>query len=234
MASPRNRPSTTTDDARVRRETDLRGSYADRLALASVFRGIGDAAIQAIAKNAELRTLRRRQILWKQGSHAYELAFVWSGQLDVTRSFEGRVTYRAVRINEVIGFSNAIGRAVCSVDVVAGEPSTRVLIVPGDVLRSLIPIHPEIAYRALEYMGDLVGRLSDEIEMLHHGTLEARLVRRLTELAEGRREVRVTHLQLAEQVAARRESVTRALSLLEERGMLKCRRGRIEISSDGS
>jgi CRP/FNR family transcriptional regulator, cyclic AMP receptor protein len=217
----------------TRKTNDLRGSYAERLALASVFRGIGDAAIEAIAKTAELRTLRRRQILWKQGSHAYELAFVWAGQLDVTRSFEGRVTYRAVRINEVIGFSNAIGRAVCSVDVVAGEESgTRVLIVPGDVLRSLIPIHPEIAYRALEYMGDLVGRLSDEIEMLHHGTLEGRLVRRITELAEGRREVRVTHLELAEQVAARRESVTRALALLEERGMIKCGRGRIEILSD--
>jgi CRP-like cAMP-binding protein len=230
MASPRNRPSSS----RAATTADLRGSFAERLALASVFRGIGEAAIEAIAKHAELRTLRVRQILWKQGSHAYELAFVWAGQLDVTRSFEGRVTYRAVRINEVIGFSNAIGRAVCSVDVVAGEPGTRVLIVPGDVLRSLIPTYPEIAYRALEYMGDLVGRLSDEIEMLHHGTLESRLTRRLTELAEGRREVRVTHLELAEQVAARRESVTRALSILEERGMIKCGRGRIEILSGAS
>ncbi len=206
-------------------------SYAERLAIASVFRGIGDAAVLAIAKSATMRNLRARQVLWRQGSHAYELAFVWSGQLDVVRSFEGRVTYRAVRINEVIGFSNAIGRAVCSVDVIARE-ATRVLIVPGDVLRSLIPVHPEIAYRALEYMGDLVAQLSDEIEMLHHGTLEGRLVRRLEQLAEGRREVKVTHLELATQIAARRESVSRALSDLERRGMIKCGRGRIEICGD--
>ena len=35
--------------------------------------------------------------------------------------------------------------------------------------------------------------------------------------------------EIAEQVAARRESVTRALKKLEARGMLVLRRGRIEI-----
>jgi len=203
-------------------------SAAARLGQAAVFRGLGEAALEAIAKHATMRALRPRQVLWKQGSFAYELAFVWEGRLDVARNIEGRVTYRAVKMNEVIGFSNAMGRAVCTVDVVAAE-STRVLLVPGDVLRGLVPRYPEIAFRALEYMGELVGRLSDEVEMLHHGSLEGRLVRRLRELAAGKREVKVTHLDLATQVGARRESVTRALAQLEERGVLRCRRGRIEV-----
>lgn len=203
-------------------------SAAARLGQAAVFRGLGETALEAIAKHATLRSLRRGQVLWRQGSFAYELAFVWEGHLDVARSIEGRITYRAVKMNEVIGFSNAMGRAVCTVDVVAGE-STRVLLVPGDVLRGLVPKHPEIAFRALEYMGELVGRLSDEVEMLHHGSLEGRLVRRLRDLAAGKREVRITHLELATQVGARRESVTRALAELEERALVRCGRGRIEI-----
>ncbi len=215
------------DDPPVRRNVSG-AQAAERLGQAAVFRGLSETTLAAIAKEAELRVLRRGQVLWKQGSFAYELAFVWEGRLDVARSIEGRVTYRAVRINEVIGFSNAIGRAVCTVDVVAGEP-TRLLLVPGDVLRGLVPKHPEIAFRALEYMGELVGRLSDEVEMLHHSTLEGRLVRRLRELAGGRREVPLTHQELAAQVGARRESVTRALKVLEERGMIACRRGRIEV-----
>lgn len=210
------------------RATPSSSEVAKRLGQAAVFRGLSEPTLAAIAKHAELRSLKRGQVLWRHGSFAYELAFVWEGRLDVARSVEGRVTYRAVRINEVIGFSNAIGRAVCTVDVVAGE-ATRLLLVPGDVLRGLIPKHPEIAFRALEYMGDLVGRLSDEVEMLHHSTLEGRLVRRLRELAGGRREVALTHQEIATQVGARRESVTRALKGLESRKMIKCRRGRIEV-----
>lgn len=203
---------------------------AKRLELAIPFQGIGDKALLAIARAGQLRHLRKSQVLWRQGSHAYELAFVWEGQLEVVRRVEARVTYRAVRINEVIGFSNAMGRAVCTVDVVAGVAS-RVFLVPGDTLRALVPAHPEIAFRALEYMGELVGRLSDEVEMLHHRSLEGRIVRRLRELAAGKKEIVITHQALAEQVAARRESVTRALAELEKRGLVVCRRGRLEIGA---
>jgi CRP-like cAMP-binding protein len=207
-----------------------KADVARRLEQAEFFRGLGEAALLAIARDGHVKSLKAGQLLWKQGTYAYELAFVWEGQLEVVRRIEGRVTYRSVPINGVIGYSNAIGRAVCTVDVLAG-PASRVLLIPGDVLRTLIPKHPEIAYRALETLGALVGRLSDEVEMLHHRSLEGRVVRRLRELAEGRREVVITHQALAEQVAARRESVTRALKLLEERGMITCRRGRIEIGA---
>src|SRR5262249_2628967 len=129
-----------------------------RLGNVPIFRELDDKAMRIIAKSVEFRSLRRGQVLWQQGSHAYELAYVWGGQLNVLRTLEGRVNYRAVKMNDVIGFSNAIGRAVCSVDVVAAEPS-RIVIVPGDVLRGLVPRYPEIAFRALEHMGALVARL---------------------------------------------------------------------------
>ncbi len=203
---------------------------ASRLGLSDFFRGLGPPTLEALAREGATRSLKAGQRLWKQGSQAYELAFVWEGELEVVRRLEGRVSYRSVGINGVIGFSNAIGRAVCTVDVVAGPP-TRLIVIAGDVLRGLIPTHPEIAYRALEYMGALVGRLSDEVEMLHHGSLEARLLKRLRELASNRQEILITHLALAEQVAARRESVTRALSLLEQRGILSCSRGRIVLAA---
>jgi CRP/FNR family transcriptional regulator len=202
--------------------------FAVRLGQAAVLRGLGEATLLAIANRAELRTLKGGQVLWKQGQHAYELAFVWEGRLDIVRSLPGKVRYRVVGQNEVVGFSNAMGHAPCTVDVIAGEP-TRVLLVPGDVLRSLVPKHPEIAFRALEHLGELVGRLSDEVELLHHGSLETRLLVRLRDLSAGRREIVITHEELASQVAARRESVTRTLKHMERRGVLRCRRGRIEI-----
>jgi CRP-like cAMP-binding protein len=205
--------------------------YAKRLAAVPLFHGLGDALLREVAKSAILRSLRRGQVLWRYGSHAYELAFVWNGQLDVRRS-HGKLTFRSVRQNEIIGFSNAMGLTPCTVDVVAGAP-TRVLLVPGDVLRGLVPKHPEIAFRALDHMGALLGQLSDEVELLHHGSLEDRIAQRLRTLSAGRREVTITHEELAQHVAARRESVSRVLSTFEKRGLVRCRRGRIELLDNG-
>ena len=202
-------------------------AFARRLGQTALFGGLDDAPLLAMARHATLRTLRRAQVLWKHGAHAYELALVWEGQLDVVRRAE-KVHFRTVKQNEIIGVSNAMGLTPCTVDVVAAEAS-RVLLVPGELLRSLVPRHPEIAFRALDYMGALLGRLSDEVELLHRSSLEDRVVHRLRKLAAGRLEVAVTHQELAEQVAARRESVSRVLSDLEGRGMVRCRRGRIEI-----
>lgn len=204
--------------------------FARRLGLASLFHGLGDEPLLAIAKHAQLRSLRRGQILWRYRSHAYEIAFVWDGHLQVRRSEES-LTFRAVRQNEIIGVSNAMGLTPCTVDVVAGEAS-RILLVPGEVLRSLVPRYPEIAFRALDHMGELLGRLSDEVELLHRGSLEDRVVHRLKMLSTGQKEVKITHEELAEHVAARRESVSRVLAALERRRVLRCRRGRIEMLSE--
>lgn len=201
--------------------------FAKRLGIAPLFQGLGDAPLLAIAKHAQLRSLRRGQILWRYRSNAYELAFVWDGHLQVRRA-ERSITFRSVRQNEIIGVSNAMGLTPCTVDVVAGE-ATRVLLVPGELLRSLVPKYPEIAFRALDHMGALLGNLSDEVELLHRGSLEDRVVHRLRSLSSGRREVAITHEELAEHVAARRESVSRVLTTLEKRGVLRCGRGRIEM-----
>ena len=60
--------------------------FAKRLGIASLFHGLGEEPLLAIAKHAVLRSLRRGQILWKYRSHAYELAFVWDGHLQVRRA----------------------------------------------------------------------------------------------------------------------------------------------------
>ena len=78
-------------------------------------------------------------------------------------------------------------------------------------------------------MGALLGRMSDEVELLHHGSLEKRVKHRLRTLGAGRTQIVIKHEELAQQVGARRESVSRVLSELSRRGLIRCGRGRIEI-----
>jgi CRP-like cAMP-binding protein len=208
--------------------TDEGTTAARRLRMAPVFAKLDLAVLEKIARGAVFRRLKKGAHLWKQGQLAPELAFVWEGELRVVRRGSAGVTFRSVPINQVIGFSNAIGGTPCSVDVDAAL-STRVMLVAGETLRSLIPKHPEIAFQALGYMGDLVARLSDEVELLHHADLRTRLLVRLGMLSEGRREIEITHQALATQVGARRETVTRMLLKLERAGAIVCGHGRIAV-----
>lgn len=218
--------------AAVRKGTNLDAVSARiaRIRETTIFAGLDDKACAELAAISHFRTLRKGTVLWKQGSHAYELAFVWEGALGVVRQGgDERVGYRIVSINETIGFSNAMGRIPCSVDVIAHE-ATRVLLFPGDTLRGLVPSHPEIAFGAIAYLGELVASLSDEIEHLHSDSLEDRVLARLRKHAKGRREVVITHAELASQVAARRETITRLLATLEARGLVTLARGRITVN----
>lgn len=138
---------------RKRADADTVVARTTRIRETTIFAGLNDKAYAELAAIAHFRALRKGTVLWKQGSHAYELAFVWEGALGVVRSKgDERVGYRIVAMNETIGFSNAMGRVPCSVDVVAHE-TTRVLLFPGDTLRGLVPSHPEIAFRAIAYLG---------------------------------------------------------------------------------
>ena len=214
---------------RKRADADTVVARTTRIRETTIFAGLDDKAYAELAAIAHFRALRKGTVLWKPGSHAYELAFVWEGALGVVRSKgDERVGYRIVAMNETIGFSNAMGRVPCSVDVVAHE-TTRVLLFPGDTLRGLVRSHPEIAFRAIAYLGELVASLSDEIEHLHNDTLEERVLARLRRHAQGRREVTITHAELASQVAARRETITRLLATLEKRGLVRLARGRITV-----
>jgi CRP-like cAMP-binding protein len=53
---------------------------------------------------------------------------------------------------------------------------------------------------------------------------------RLRALAAGRREVAITHARLADEIGGTRANVSRALARLEREGVIKRRRGRIELS----
>src|SRR5262245_60345089 len=101
---------------------------ARRLAAAPFFHGLERAVLLSLARQSHMRALQSGQVLWRCGAEAPELAFVWEGELRAVRRQTAHVLYRSVPINGVIGFSNAIGRVPCSVDVVAST-ATRVVLV---------------------------------------------------------------------------------------------------------
>jgi CRP/FNR family transcriptional regulator, cyclic AMP receptor protein len=200
-----------------------------RLALHPWLRPLQPAALEELAAAGRARSLAAGETLWRRGECVDALGFVLQGRLDVARLTPSgaRMLLRTLSAGELVGFS-CLGGAPHSADLVAGEES-EVLVIPGEAMRRLFRAEPELALGALACLGELVSRLSDELEELRFLDLDRRLVRLLERRARGLRELRVTHEELAQQVAATRENVSRALKRFERRGALRCRRGRLEI-----
>jgi len=101
---------------------------------------------------------------------------------------------------------------------------------PASAVAGVLRRHPEAALAAIGYLAATIGELSAEIEALRrHGLIE-RIRHRLRQLGQGRREIAITHARLAEEVGGTRANVSRALARLEREGVLRRRRGKLELT----
>jgi CRP-like cAMP-binding protein len=100
---------------------------------------------------------------------------------------------------------------------------------PVERLLARSPVLGALAIRLAAALAARARDLSDELEAMKFASIGERVLRWLQRRAVARRELRVTHQQLADQIGATRENVSRVLGLLQDRGILELGRGRIQI-----
>jgi CRP-like cAMP-binding protein len=179
-----------------------------------------------LARAGARRSLRRKQRLFARGDAGDALVLVLTGRIDVVR---GTSVLRSLGADALLGLSTVAG-APHTADLVAAEAS-EVLIVPGGYVRALFAKRPELPRKIIVALAQLVSDLSDDVEAFRNVDLVERTRRKIIQLGRGRREVTITHAELARQVGATRANTSRALGALERQGVLRRRRGRIEIRS---
>jgi CRP-like cAMP-binding protein len=89
--------------------------------------------------------------------------------------------------------------------------------------------HPDAAVAAIVHLATTVAELSNELAVLRQHGLVARIRHRFAQLGRGRRDIAITHAQLADEIGGTRANVSRALARLEASGVVRRRRGRIEL-----
>ena len=204
------------------------------LASTPFFGKLDAAGTARLAAAARRRRLGRGETLWRQGEEPDALAVVISGSLHVTRTSEwgDLLLLRILRPFDVVGLSTVAG-AAHSADLVAGEPCA-VLTLPGRVLRELFAERPALALAAMARLGELLAALTTEVEELRSCELDQRLLACLRRHGRTRRELNLTHAELAAQVGASRANVSRALARLRRRGAVQCGRRRIILIDLGA
>ncbi len=195
---------------------------AGLLARAPLFAAMPRATVDRLAARAARRRVRRGQRVLARSDAA--LVAVVTGRLELVA--DGAVI-RSVVPPSVLGVSLAVG-ARASAELYAAEDA-ELVVVPADAVAAALRRDPDAAVAAIAHLAGVVAELSAELEALRRHGLVERVRHRLAQLGRERREVAITHAQLADEVGGTRANVSRALARLEREGALRRRRGRIEL-----
>jgi CRP-like cAMP-binding protein len=193
------------------------------LARSPLFAALPPATLAELAARAKRRRVKRRTRVL--GSSDAALVVLVAGRLELVG--DERVVIRSVVPPATIGLSLALG-APASAELVAAEDS-ELIVVPADAVAAALRQDPAAAVAAIVHLADVIAQLSADFETLRRHGLVDRVRHRLAQLGRGRREIAITHAQLADELGGTRANVSRALARLERQGALRRRRGRIEL-----
>jgi CRP/FNR family transcriptional regulator len=205
-------------------------SKAEIFKRAELFRGLDDAACAALSAHSTERRLDRNEILFLAGEDAKGLYVIASGSLRAFRTgYDGReqvihVEHAVTTIAEVPVFDN--GKYPSTV---AAEESSVVYFIERTEIQRLCLQHPQIALAAAGLLAKRLRKCAELVETLSLREVGQRLGRLIVDLAringkqseEGIRiRQELTHNQLAARVGTVREVVSRALTRLQEQGLI--------------
>ncbi|MBE1610006.1 Crp/Fnr family transcriptional regulator [Actinopolymorpha pittospori] len=223
------------------------GAYQDKqwcLSEVDIFCDLSAQEMAAIAEAAPKKTSAAGELLYTPGSSDERLFILKSGRVRIFRvAADGRALTTAIlQPGTVFGDMVLLGQQMYGNFAEALEPAVVCVMSRADVQRFLLG-DPRIAARITQILGarltEMERRLCDTV----FKNVPQRLASTLTMLAgPGRRVsltptapvVMLTHEQLAALVGTSRETATKALNDLAERGLVRLGRGRITlIDPDG-
>jgi CRP-like cAMP-binding protein len=192
--------------------------------------GVSPASLQALAAASSLRTVARGAIVATEGAPSAHVVLVVRGRLRaVRRAANGReVTVEALVAGELLADAAFSPDGIVDSDWEAAE-STTVLLLPREAWLSALRGAPDVALAVASRMLARLQRAKDLAVALALSDVEARVVAALIGLArqdgvddpEGRLiRQRPTQQEIANQIGACRETVSRTVSDLARRGLI--------------
>ena len=205
------------------------------LADVDLFRSLPPEAVERIAQAAQQRTLRRGDVLFREGEPGDELFVVESGRIAIAnKSFDGRESVVALMepgdvFGEMSLFDPSQGR---SAEGRALEAST-VYAVPFEPLREVFREQPELLWSVVNLLARRIRNMDVALADSVFLDVTGRTAKRLLELAGENDEFQlpITQEELAGLVGASRERVNKAISSFVRLGWLEQRDRRYKITN---
>ena len=109
------------------------------------------------------------------------------------------------------------------------ETDVRLVLAPPNLFDRLLRESPEFARFVFERFGARLAEMTQLIETIAFARVDARLAAALLARAGGDDALRVTHQELAEDIGAAREVVSRQLAAFQREGLVRLSRGIIAL-----
>lgn len=178
-----------------------------------------------------LARLPAQGVLWEKGDPSTEVILLLEGELDVVQqSLEGEVAVvRTMRAGELVGEMSALDGERHSATVRARTPC-HLRKIPTSEFKRALEGNFALVHDLLKRQNERVRWLTRQVAVLGFESVATRIARLIArDMPASDQPIPITHKDLAERVAATRESVTKALGLLARQGFVTLGRGHIGV-----
>lgn len=199
-----------------------------------IFQGLDDALLKQIEINSTIKTYVPGAVLFNEGDYVKYFPVVLSGSIKITRESEdGKEIYLyTIRPGEscLMSFQGVLNHENSKVRAVVEEPSD-LLLIPSDIAARWVDEYPSWNRFVIHLYSKRLEELLDMVNAIAFQKMDQRiwdsLTRRYKE--DGKKDIQVTHQQLADELGTHREVVSRLLKQLEKEKKVTLSRNKITI-----
>jgi CRP/FNR family transcriptional regulator len=197
----------------------------------SYFTDLPEPLLKEVAQYMQLREYQRGDILFWEADPCDGLHIIESGSAKIFRlSPQGRqYIVRILQEGDTFAEVPAFDGGLNPVNVEALETS-RVWVIDGEKLRSLVTRYPAFTKKVLENFGEMLRNLVRNVSEMAFYQVTHRLARLISEQLSDETSPHWTQEQLAAQLGTVREVVARSLKELERSGAIRIDERRIRVA----
>ena len=172
--------------------------------------------------------VKAESYIWFQGDPGLGMFLLLEGEIDVLEEGPNGelIIFRSLQPGETAGELSSLDGGTHSATLRA-RTDCKIRRLAADAFRRLLLKEPSLALRLLERQNQRIRQLTEQLSTLGFHKVKTRVARWLAERDQDR--IEITHHDLAAQVAATRESVTKALRSLAKGQIISSGRGSLEI-----
>ena len=210
--------------------TTLKPTGADKLRRIDLLSVLPEEDLDVLVRRCQWRRFQRNQLLLAHKDDSTDIFFVTEGRVRATIfSFAGKeVAFRDIEAGEIFGELSAIDAQPRSASVVA-QSAGQMAVLPSSVFWEILSERPAVAAAMLRQLTSQVRNLSERVLEFSTLAVKDRIHAELLRLADGHTgpnncaviSPAPTHVELASRLSTHREAVTRELSDLSHRGLVR-------------
>ncbi len=187
----------------------------------------GYEALRELSKDKEVKSFRRKEIIYYEGDYPRYLYFLESGKVKLFKTNEDgkELIFRVIKPGEFFGFLALIKDDNYPQSAAAIEAST-VRLIPRDDFLKLLHANKDVSARLVKMLADNVAEKEEQLLHLAYNSIRRRVADALLELDEqvreqGQETIVILREDLANIVGTAKESVIRTLTEFKNDGYIK-------------